>query len=704
MVARIERLKVAVAICTATTVALCARAASAQDNEALRERAKNGIVMIKSKWPTQSASGAGTVVAVSGQDVYIVTARHVINAEGVGAALAVEVEFKARPKERDIARALDGDAGSYDIAALRVALPTGLRAEQVTGVGIAPPNLTTRGSDVFPVGFPEGTGWSDPVRPDKVSTVRRENITFQSQFVREGHSGGPLLDSCGRVVGMVVERRPPEASALPIDLIVDRLKEWRVPTSLMAVHASGCAVDASNVTPAPAAPTATDVRRMHRSEQWRDSLPILNRLIADQPRNAELLTLRSHAYSHLEQKIEALRDADQAVLLAPRSAEAYVRRGEAKSSDNRYPEAIVDYDKAIALDKNDAEAWGNKGSALADTDQNQKALEALNRAIALQNGRYEFWTVRGFVNSKLKNFSAAITDFNEAIRLRPDEAQLFMARANAHANARQFEPALADANRALKLKPDDPDILTLRGNIYALLGRNQAAKDDLSFAMRLDPNVRFAAELLKRLELPPPGATAGGSAGGGGTRAVGSNGVSLQYARLLDDTAAALRAQRMSEASELLDQMIRLDGNRSEAWSLKGTLAMNTFDNLVSAHENFENALSRGGTILFRVGHDHGTEQTPCFGMLGLSPAGVTYSGETGHQFNWPLEAITEAGMNGFYGVLLGMFHIRAQAAGRPSTFNFAVVRNTDAQVVNRRPDAEMLVGFINRLRQARPR
>ena len=500
MVARIEYLKVAVAICAATIVALCPTAASAQDNDALRERAKNGIVMIKSKWRTQSASGAGTVVAVSGQDVYIVTARHVINADGVGAALTVEVEFKARPKEWYTARALDGDAGSYDIAALRVALPAGLRAEQITGVGIAPPNSATRGSDVFPVGFPEGTEWSDPVRPDKVSSVRRENITFQSQFVREGHSGGPLLDSCGRVVGMVVERRPPEAIALPIDLIVDRLKEWSVPTSLMAVHASACAIDASNVAPAPAAPTATDVRRMHRSEQWRDSLPILNRLIADQPRNAELLTLRSHAYSHLEQKIEALRDADQAVLLAPRSAEAYVRRGEAKSSDNRYPEAIVDYDKAIALDKNEAEAWGNKGSALAATDQNQKALEALNRAIALQNGRYEFLTVRGYVNSNLKNFSAAISDFNEAIRLRPEEAPLFVARANAYANARQYEPALADANQALKLKPDDPDILTVRGNIYALLGRNQAAKDDLSFALRLNPNVRFAAELLKHLE------------------------------------------------------------------------------------------------------------------------------------------------------------------------------------------------------------
>jgi hypothetical protein len=32
------------------------------------------------------------------------------------------------------------------------------------------------------------------------------------------------------------------------------------------------------------------------------------------------------------------------------------------------------------------------------------------------------------------------------------------------------------------------------------------------------------------------------------------------------------------------------------------------------------------------------------------------------------------------------------------------VVRSTDPQVINRRPDAEMLVGFINRLKQSTPR
>jgi len=108
--------------------------------------------------------------------------------------------------------------------------------------------------------------------------------------------------------------------------------------------------------------------------------------------------------------------------------------------------------------------------------------------------------------------------------------------------------------------------------------------------------------------------------------------------------------------------------------------------------------------IYFRLAHDHGADQMPCFGLMELSPAGLTYSGDTGHKFTWPLGTVTEAGLNGFYGMLVGMFHIRVQVDRGATTFNFAVVRSTDPQVINRRPDAEMLVGFINRLKQSTPR
>ena len=84
----------------------------------------------------------------------------------------------------------------------------------------------------------------------------------------------------------------------------------------------------------------------------------------------------------------------------------------------------------------------------------------------------------------------------------------------------------------------------------------------------------------------------------------------------------------------------------------------------------------------------------------------IAFAGDTGgHRYNWPYSTIQEAAINGFYGSAFGMFHIKSQPpGGRSETYNFAVMRQSDQQVVNRRPDAEMLLGFINRQRSAAPR
>ena len=149
--------------------------------------------------------------------------------------------------------------------------------------------------------------------------------------------------------------------------------------------------------------------------------------------------------------------------------------------------------------------------------------------------------------------------------------------------------------------------------------------------------------------------------------------------------------------------MIRLDASRSEGRTLRGSMAMNAFDNLPAAYEAFENALARGGSIYFRLAHDHGPEVPPCFGTLTITGAASAFAGDTGgHRYNWPYPTIQEAAINGFYGSAFGMFHIKSQPpGGRSETYNFAVMRQWDQQVVNRRPDAEMLLGFINRQRAA---
>ncbi len=136
---------------------------------------------------------------------------------------------------------------------------------------------------------------------------------------------------------------------------------------------------------------------------------------------------------------------------------------------------------------------------------------------------------------------------------------------------------------------------------------------------------------------------------------------------------AAIRAQRTAEASELVDQMIRLDASRSEGWTLRGSMAMNAFDNLPAAYEAFENALARGGSIYFRLAHDHGPEVPPCFGTLTITGAASAFAGDTGgHRYNWPV--LNDPGGCDQRVLRLGVRHVSHQipAAGlsvrRPTT------------------------------------
>jgi tetratricopeptide (TPR) repeat protein len=681
---------------------------AAQGSDADRERAKSGVVMIEAKFPDMTTnSGAGIVIAADGQNVWVVTARHVISRAVGDTATSIKVMFEPRQGQWITAEPLDFRDTDLDIGAILVRLPAGLPAAQLKGIGIAPASSLLRGVDVYPLGYPQGNRWRLSPRPDTLleAVAGRPTVVFQSSSLQPGNSGGPLLDGCGRVLGLVTQDASQEGHAIPIQAVVDTVRRWRFPPLLLELSASRCAAPANNAT------AISDVRKLHDQERWADSLPLLDRLINESPTLPELRALRAHAHAHLEDVPKALADGAEAVRLGPAVAEAYLRRGEARLADQKFPEALADFEAALKLDKSEPEIWANRGVALAMTGQEQKALDSLTQAITLRGDRYESWLFRGRIQHKLGNRAAAVEDFNQAQKLQPKNADIYLDRAMVHIETQQIEPALKDINEADQLRRDNPEVLTVRGAIYMRLQRWDDARKDLTYALSLRPGFGEATQLLQQLDAkagPRPVNPSGGGVPGGTPSFVpnaappGNTAVTgpLAYARLMDEATRAIGSRRNAEANELVDQMIRLDDTRPEGWTFRGALAMNAFDNLAVARVAYQNALDRGGAIFFRVGHDHGTNLPPCFGTMQIERAGVTYAAEQGgHRFEWPLTAISEAALNGFYGMGIGMFHITAPDGRRSAAFNFAVVRATDTQVINRRPDAELLVGFVNSLR-----
>lgn len=693
---------------TALATAVVATTAYAQ-SEAERVRTNAAVVMIKSKLPAGEAFGAGVIVSASAQDVYIVTANHLVRRGGN--ATDVQVQLNPKRGEWVPARILDLQDADLDLAAL-VIRPAPAAPDALKGAGAAPSSLS-RGSEVYPLGYPSGRVWDLPLRADMVATTTTTRISFESQRVGPGNSGGPLLDACGHVVGLVVNSDPPMAEAVGIETVLETYRRWGLPRATLTIdraatcgrNTPGAVATTGSTLPAVDAGAArsaaiADVRNLHEQRKWAESLPTLNRLVSQGPASAEVYALRSHAYSHLDRIPEATADGEQAVKLAPNSGEAYLRRGEARMGAKRVAEAMADYDKAIQLSPKEFEAWVNRAGGFLGQNEPQKAIDSASQALKIRTDRFEPYAVRGNAYSAMKNFKAAAVDFGQAIALRPDESWLYLSRADAYFQSEQFELALSDANQALKMNPDDPDGLVTRGVIYAKLGRTEAAKQDVEYALRLRPGMTEASEFLKSLSRGTPTAPANTpSAPRGPSARPPSTGDAMTYARLLDQTSEAYRTNRFAEAGTLVNQMITLDPDRPEGWTLRGVGLINGND-WNGAAEAYQNALLRGGTVYFRLAHDHGSGVPPCFGDLAITAASVSFAGESaGHQFQWPKNTITEAAINQLYGSAFGMLHFKAQNGRRVDTFNFAVVRLTDQQIINRRADAEVLLSLVNAVR-----
>lgn len=172
---------------------------------------------------------------------------------------------------------------------------------------------------------------------------------------------------------------------------------------------------------------------------------------------------------------EAVKDFDQAIILASDFAPAYANRGFALARLERYEQAIKDFDQAIALMPGNALAYFNRGqarllsgdaeTALADFDQSLR-LDARYTPALVQRGRA--WAAKGRPDR-------AMQDFDRAIAQDPQSAEAFIQRGLAWEKLRETRKALADFNQALALKAaeirEDAGRMDTLAAAYAAAGR-----------------------------------------------------------------------------------------------------------------------------------------------------------------------------------------------------------------------------------------
>jgi len=171
----------------------------------------------------------------------------------------------------------------------------------------------------------------------------------------------------------------------------------------------------------------------------------------------------------------------------PGSGESsWVNYGNELWRSSNYPEAVVAFDKAISNKTNFYQAYYGKGLALYDLGNYEAAAVAFKQATELQSDFYPAWYRQSLSLLNLKQYNQALSVTEKAISLKPENTALYVLRGEALQNLAQYEAAIAAYNKAIAID-NNPLVLTRRSSIYRILGRQDLAFADLKQAIKSDP-------------------------------------------------------------------------------------------------------------------------------------------------------------------------------------------------------------------------
>lgn len=186
------------------------------------------------------------------------------------------------------------------------------------------------------------------------------------------------------------------------------------------------------------------------------ALATCDRIIALEPRLADIHSNRAVALNGLQRHQEALDSCNHAIALQPRSANAHNNRGNALVQLGRSSDALIAYDRALEIAPDLAEAWAGRGQALARLNRHAEALVAFDRAIALNPKLSGAWLGRAIALSRLGRFDDSLGAYATALALERDIGQVLRERGSLHLRLNRLDEAFADFDRAFSISPELP--------------------------------------------------------------------------------------------------------------------------------------------------------------------------------------------------------------------------------------------------------
>ncbi|XP_041358343.1 uncharacterized protein LOC121375146 isoform X3 [Gigantopelta aegis] len=180
----------------------------------------------------------------------------------------------------------------------------------------------------------------------------------------------------------------------------------------------------------------------------------------------------------------AFQDICQSIKVQPTS-ELLTNRGVINQFMNDRVNAMKDYQSAILLDPSYSLAYFNAANMYFHTRHFKQALVYYSKAIQHNPKDESAFLNRAITKVLLRDAQSALADFKTAIKLCPYSAHMYFNRGNLYTSMEQYERAEKDYSKALRLQPDDAMVLKRRADVRGKLGRRKEAVADYKYAIQI---------------------------------------------------------------------------------------------------------------------------------------------------------------------------------------------------------------------------
>jgi hypothetical protein len=210
--------------------------------------AENTTVMVNGKF----AVGAGIIMAARGSNIYIATAKHVVNEPGLNAA---SITVKFRTGETASAKGIH-KAPSKDLAFL--VIENGELAEQLHQklswhiLRSRSARKLSSGRDLaIIVGQGAEKEWAKPLEPEPIGGQKADLIEIQSTTIQPGFSGGGVFDPSGLLIGVITTDTGSMAEAITIEAALSEARRLKLPVDLSEIDLTPVPIFIAPVTGVP---------------------------------------------------------------------------------------------------------------------------------------------------------------------------------------------------------------------------------------------------------------------------------------------------------------------------------------------------------------------------------------------------------------------------------------------------------------------